>query len=166
MSSLLTREISFFFLVLFDPKMAALDTASVIGTWVAAFVAILALLGIVGHVLIWRASGTERHLAIAAIDDENNIFRSRSIHTGPGIWLLQRMRTSILNMAPASVEQSVSVSLDAIKEPISATNWVQYGILLQAYGARDRTGDGIEIRIKKAHLMVHKFWILFFGLVD
>lgn len=165
MSRLLTREFSSFFHLLFNSNMAALDIASVIGTWVAAFVAILALLGIVGPVLIWRASRTERHLAIAAIDDENNIFRSRGIHAGPGIWLLQRMRTPMLNMAPASVEKSVSLSLDAVKEPISTTNWVQFGILLQAYGARYRTGDGTEIRNKKAHLLVHKFWILFFGLI-
>ena len=145
--------------------MAALDIASVTGTWVAAFVAILALVGIIGPIIIWRASRTERHLAVAAIDDDNNIFRSRGIHAGPRIWLLQRMRTPILNIAPTSFEQSMSLSLDAVKEPISTTNWVQFGILLQAYGARYRTGDGIEIRNKKAHLLVHKFWILFFGLI-
>ena len=60
--------------------MAALDTASVIGTWVAAFVAILALVGIIGPILIWRASTTERHLAIAAINDDYNTFKSRGIH--------------------------------------------------------------------------------------
>ena len=89
--------------------MAALDIASVIGTWIAAFVAILALVGVIGPVLIWRASRTERNLAISAIDDDNT-FRSRGIHAGPAIWLLQRMRAPILNTAPASFEQSISLS--------------------------------------------------------
>ena len=137
--------------------MAALDIAGVIGTWVAATVAILALVGIIGPILIWRASRTKRHLAIAAINDDNNTFKSRGIHAGPGIWLLQHMRTPILNEAPPSFEQSMSLSLDAVKEPISTTNWVQFGILLQAYGVEYRTGDGIEIRNKKAHLLVHRF---------
>ena len=144
--------------------MAALDIASVIGTWVAAFVAILALVGIIGPVLIWRASRTERHLAIAAIDDDNNTFKSRGVHAGPRIWLFQRMRAPILNIAPASFEQSISLSLDAVKEPISSTNWVQFGILLQAYGVRYRTGDKIVIRNKKTYLPVHKLWLLFLGL--
>ena len=144
--------------------MAALDIASVIGTWVAAFVAIIALVGIIGPVLIWRASRTERHLAIAAIDDGNNKFKSRGIHAGPGIWLFQRMRAPILNIAPASFEESISLDLDVVKEPISTTNWVQFGILLQAYGLKYRTGDRIEVRNRKTHLPVHKFWILFFGL--
>ena len=144
--------------------MAALDIASVIGTWVAAFVAILALVGIIGPILIWRASRTERHLAIAAVDDDNHTFISRGVHAGPGIWLLQRMRAPLLDIAPASFEQSVSLSLDAVKEPISSTNWVQFGILLQAYGVDYRTGDRIEIWRKKTHLPVHKFWILFLGL--
>ena len=144
--------------------MAALDIASVIGTWVAALVAILALVGIIGPVLIWRASRTERHLAISAIDDDDNTFRSRGIHAGPGIWLLQRMRAPILNITPASFEESISLNFDVVKEPISTTNWVQFGILLQAYGVRYGTGDRIEIRNRKTHLPVHKFWILFLGL--
>ena len=144
--------------------MAALDIASVIGTWVAAFVAILALIGIIGPILIWRASRTERHLAIAAVDDDNHTFISRGVHAGPRIWLLQRMRAPLLDKAPASFEQSISLSLDAVKEPISSTNWVQFGILLQAYGVDYRTGDRIEIRNRKTHLPVHKFWILFLGL--
>jgi hypothetical protein len=40
------------------------DIASVVGTWVAAGVAIIALLGVVGPLLIWRASRTERNRAI------------------------------------------------------------------------------------------------------
>ena len=144
--------------------MAALDIASVIGTWVAAFVAILALVGIIGPVLIWRAPRTERHLAIPAIDDDNNTFRSRGIHAGPGIWLFQRMRAPILNIAPSSFEEIISLSLDVVKEPISTTNWVQFGMLLQAYGVRYGTGDRIEIRSRKTHLSVHKSWILFLGL--
>ena len=144
--------------------MAALDIAGVIGTWVAAFVAILALVGIIGPILIWRASRTERHLAIAAVDDDNHTFISRGVHAGPGIWLLQRMRAPLLDIAPASFEQSISLSLDAVKEPISSTNWVQFGILLQAYGVEYRTGDRIVIWNRKTFLPVHKFWILFLGL--
>ena len=164
MSSLLNPNLSLSNHISIYPHMAALDIASVIGTWVAAFVAILALVGIIGPVLIWRASRTERHLAISAIDDDDNTFRSRGIHAGPRIWLFQRMRAPILNIAPASFEQSIPLSLDAVKEPISSTNWVQFGILLQAYGVRYRTGDKIQIRNNKTHLPVHRLWLLFLGL--
>jgi pilus assembly protein TadC len=65
--------------------MGATDIASVVGTWVAAFVAIIALVGIVGPFLILRASRTERNKAIAAIDDENHQF------IGKGVWLLPKV---------------------------------------------------------------------------
>ena len=164
MSSLLNPNLSLSNHISIYPHMAALDIASVIGTWVAAFVAILALVGIIGPVLIWRASRTERHLAISTIDDDDNIFRSRGIHAGPGIWLFQRIRAPILNIAPASFEEIILLSLDVVKEPISTTNWVQFGMLLQAYGVRYGTGDRIEVRNRKTHLPVHKSWILFLGL--
>ena len=164
MSSLLNPNLSLSNHISINPHMAALDIASVIGTWVAAFVAILALVGIIGPVLIWRASRTEQHLAISTIDDDDNIFRSRGIHAGPRIWLFQRLRAPMLNIAPASFEETISLSLDIVKEPISTTKWVQFGMLLQAYGVRYGTGDTIGIRNKKTHLPVHKSWILFWGL--
>ena len=150
----LTRAFSSFIHISINTHMAALDIASVIGTWVAAFVAVLALVGIIGPILIWRASRTERHLAIAAIEDDNNTFKSRGIHAGPGIWLLQRIRAPMLDSPLASFEELVSLSLGMVKEPISSTSWIQFGYLLQAYGEKYRTGGRLEIWNRKAYLPV------------
>jgi hypothetical protein len=45
------------------------EIGSLVGTWVAAGVAIIALLGIVGPMLVWRASRSERNKAIDLLSD-------------------------------------------------------------------------------------------------
>lgn len=72
--------------------MSGLDVAGVIGTWFAAVVAIIALVGIVAPVLIWRASRTERHKAIAAIGTDSNGFVSKGLPLWSGIRMFQRVR--------------------------------------------------------------------------
>lgn len=48
-----------------------LDIAGVVGTWVAAGLAVIALFGVVGPILVLRASRTERHKAIIGIGPRN-----------------------------------------------------------------------------------------------
>jgi uncharacterized Tic20 family protein len=54
--------------------MASTEVTSTIGTWIAAFLAVLALFGIIGPWLVWRTLRSERHVAISTIDDPKNQF--------------------------------------------------------------------------------------------
>jgi len=51
-----------------------LDLAGVIGTWVAVGFAVVALVGIVGPILVWRKTTSERYKAITAVRDVDNVF--------------------------------------------------------------------------------------------
>ncbi len=141
--------------------MGALDVAGVIGTWVAAFVAIVALVGIIGPILIWRASRTERHRALAAVSNDNNYdFISRGIHAGPDIWLLQRVKVPLLHTAPVTIDESFVLNVDAVKESTSPATWVSLGHLVRAYGVVYARGDNLRIYQARTFLPVHKLWLL------
>ena len=144
--------------------MAGYDVAGVVGTWIAAFFAVVALLGVIGPVLVWRASRTERHKALAAVGNDSHGFISRGIHAGPNIWLLQRVRAPILDSAPRSIDGSFVVDADVVNEASSPSTWVNFGILLKAYGVKSSTGDKLVIRNARALLPVHRFWLLAVGL--
>ncbi len=145
--------------------MGALDVAGVIGTWVAAFVAIVALVGIIGPILIWRASRTERHRALAAVSNDNNYdFISRGIHAGPDIWLLQRVKVPLLHTAPVTIDESFVLNVDAVKESTSPATWVSLGHLVRAYGVVYARGDNLRIYQARTFLPVHKLWLLAIGL--
>ncbi|KAG7008493.1 hypothetical protein G7Y79_00005g016340 [Physcia stellaris] len=113
--------------------MGSLDIAGVIGTWAAAFIAILALVGIIGPILIWRASRTERHKALAAAANDNE-FITKGIHAGPNIWLLQRVKASLLKTAPVLIDSTFVLNHTAFKEVTMETTWVSLGHLIKAYG--------------------------------
>ena len=144
--------------------MAGYDIAGVIGTWIAAFFAVVALLGVIGPVLVWRASRTERHKALAAVGDDSHGFISRGIHAGPNIWLLQRVRAPILNLAPRYIDGGFVIDADAVHEASSPSTWVNFGILMRAYGVNTSTGDNLVIRSVRTLLPVHRLWILAVGL--
>ena len=65
--------------------MASLDVASLVGIWVPAIVPLVAPIGIIDPVLVWRASRTQRRQALAKAGRNNNGFLSRGIRAGPGI---------------------------------------------------------------------------------
>ena len=69
-------------------------------TWIAAIVAVVALIRIAGPVLIGRASQTQRHQALATIVSDNNGFLSCDIHAGPGIYIRQQVRAPKLRHIP------------------------------------------------------------------
>lgn len=145
--------------------MAALDIAGVIGTWVAAFIAIVALVGIIGPILIWRASRTERHKALAAAANTDNEFITKGIHAGPNIWLLQRVKAPLLKTATVLIDSTFVLDPNAFKEVTVGTTWVSLGHLIKAYGVTYSRGDSLEILRDRAYLPVHKIWLLAIGLI-
>ena len=145
--------------------MGSLEIAGVVGTWVAAFFAIVALVGIIGPILIWRASRTERHKALAAVANTDNEFITKGIHAGPNIWLLQRVKAPLLKTAPVVIDRTFVLDPNAFKEVNVETTWVSLGHLIKAYGVKYSRGDNLEIQRDRAFLPVHRVWLLAIGLI-
>lgn len=79
------------------------EVAGVIGTWVAAFFAFVALGIFVGPFLIWRASQTERHQALDLFEKggaDNGGYVPKGIRVSPRIQLLRHVRVLLLKDAP------------------------------------------------------------------
>ena len=145
--------------------MPALEVASLIGTWVAAIVAVVALIGIAGPVLIWRASRTQRHQALAAIGSDNDGFLSRGIHAGPGIYLRQQVRAPQLRQTPVFKDETPALHGDAFRRSSSPSSWINFASIISAYGVQYARGDFLTIDGIITRLPVHRLWILYLGIV-
>ncbi len=134
--------------------MGSLDLAGVIGTWMAAGIAIIALAGIIGPILIWRASRTERHQALAGVRNSDCDFITKGLHVGPNIWLWQRIKAPLLDKAPTIIDQSFVLNVATTKFDLSQeqAGWVNLGHLLQGYGVVYPQGDNLYIQHTRAYL--------------
>jgi hypothetical protein len=86
------------------------DIASTIGTWATVAVALVALGGVAGPLLVWRASRTARNVAITALDAgtaENGGFISKGFRFSPGIRLLRRVNAPALSKTPRFTEWTI-----------------------------------------------------------
>ena len=145
--------------------MGSLDVAGVVGTWVAACLALVALVGVIGPILIWRASRTSRHQALATIGKDNSNFISKGFHAGPGIWLFQRVRAPLLDREPCGLDQVIDLNFKAQGTSFSPISWISLGQLLTAYGIQYARGDNLKVVNGKAFLPVHRAWLLLIGLL-
>jgi hypothetical protein len=147
--------------------MSSLEVAGVIGTWVAAFIAIVALVSIVGPVLIWLASRTDRQKALDSVGRDNNGFISNGYHLGPNIYLGRRIRVPRLKMVGVTrlFTENPRWNAGELKEFDTPATWVRLGALLRAYGVEFGTGDDLVFRNGKTYLPVHPSWILALGLI-
>lgn len=137
--------------------------AGTVGTWVAVFLALVALVAIVGPVTIWAAARTERNKALHDAGDTKQPFIGSGFHfVGFDVRLFRRIRAPILDRIP---EKPVLV-LDKARfiETKSRATWVQFASLLLAYGVTPERGDNLVIYHGKAILPVHRIWILIVGL--
>jgi hypothetical protein len=129
-------------LVVPDPctrTMTSLEIAGVVGTWVAASLAIIALVGIVGPILIWRASRTERQKAIVNIGPRNNGYISKGIPVWPGERLGKGIRAPRINQ-PRRFKEGEWKSFDLQRMATYGTqyqdspgSWVSFGAFLSGY---------------------------------
>ena len=145
--------------------MNTLSLAGVIGTWIGASVGIVALVGIVGPFLAWRAKRTERFKAIAAVAQNSNGFISAGIPIWPNIRVYRRVRVPLLRREPDFTTLKFGWDIQRIPEQTSSSSWVQLGTLLRAYNAVVPVGDELEIHSAETHLRVRRAWILLVGLL-
>lgn len=148
--------------------MDKISLAGTIGTWVAVFLAILALIGVVGPVLVWRASRTERQVALKTVDSglaENGGFMTNGVQLWPGIRLFRRIRAPILTADPTLGLTPINWNSDMRQVSKSSTSWVKFGLLIQSYRIPHETGDPLVIKNSHALLPVNKVWLLVVGLL-
>lgn len=111
-------------------RMSSLDVAGVIGTWVGAGIGIVALIGIIGPLLVWRATRTERFKAIAAVGEDSHGFISHGIPIWPNIRIFRRVRVPMLKREPDFSSKKFAWDLGELPEKGSASSWVELGALL------------------------------------
>jgi hypothetical protein len=170
--------------------MAEVDTVELtsnIGTWVAAAVAVVALVGVVGPYLALQASFSDRNRAMNAVQDDCGKYVTRGYRVTRGMRAFRRIR--VPNLAPSYIanepEATTLVPPAATRGvwTIRSTNyqsfntgWAKLAQLIEAYQARDLDADAdvdlhvprdgtLEIVNSRTALVVSKHWILLLGLL-
>lgn len=145
--------------------MGATDIAGVVGTWVAAGLAIIALVGIVGPILVWRASRTDRHKALDALEKTSTDFISKGYKAGPNIRLGRTIKAPILSNEPRQVIRDVVWNTASKRAAIESPSWVKLGLILKAYDLEYRCGDSLVIEDQTTLLPVNRTWVLLLGII-
>ena len=138
------------------------EWAGTIGTWVAVFLALFALIGIVGPFLILRAARTDRHQAIALVGIDNGGFITRGV-----FGFYKTIHAPILSQAPSFEDQIISLDVTKTRdlEVKTPANWVKFGLTLKTFNLKFSEGDSLLIMNKKTLLPVHRYWVISFGLL-
>jgi hypothetical protein len=144
--------------------MGEIDILSLVGTWVAAVVAIIVLVGIAGPILVYRASRTERHKAIAAIEDDAHEYIGRGVWFGPKIRLFKRLHVPKLDREITFKDGDFTLPSDKLSIPESRTSWIKLSALLKGYNFKLTVGDYLVVKDGKALLPIHRRWILGIGI--
>ncbi|PNP78987.1 hypothetical protein FNYG_07649 [Fusarium nygamai] len=172
-----------------DDGLDPVDLASNIGTWVAAGVAIIALVGVVGPYLALQASMSDKNRAMNAVQDQQQKYISRGWRLTRGLRVFRRIR--VPNLAPGYITNEPDTA--PLIPPLSAalgrwgfktrdylpwnTGWAKISELIESYEVRDgisnrqvdldvpKTGGTLEVVNSRTALVVNKHWILILGLL-
>src|SRR6186713_2381050 len=109
------------------------DVVATVGTWVAAGVAIIALIGVAGPILVWRASRTERHRALDALSERGAKsfgYVSKGLRVTPSIRLFRRIKAPEIRQIPSFSVKRLTRKQDMPVIPDGTAGWVQFGVLL------------------------------------
>ena len=147
--------------------MDKIGLAGTIGTWVAVFLALLALIAVVGPVLVWLASRSERSKALDIAGGAVQPFISKGFRFfGTNVRIFRRVRAPILTKEPdATLIAPVRWDPVRYNESKARATWVQLAQLLRGYGVQFSLGDDLMIQHGKAILPMHRIWILVIGLL-
>ncbi|KAF2115757.1 hypothetical protein BDV96DRAFT_659036 [Lophiotrema nucula] len=144
------------------------DVGSLVGTWVAAGVAIIALLGVVGPILVWRASRTDRNKAIDLLSDEgadSGGFVTQGIRVTSKIRLFRRFEAPELRASPSLRTPTLLLDDQVPTVSTNSASWVQFGRLLQAYHINFAKTGLLVIQDGQTWLPIHRSWILIVGIM-
>ncbi|KAF4421747.1 hypothetical protein FACUT_10899 [Fusarium acutatum] len=172
-----------------DDGVDPVDLTSNIGTWVAAGVAIIALVGVVGPYLALQASMSDKNRAMNAVQDQQQKYISRGWRLTRGLRVFRGIR--VPNLAPGYITNEPDTA--PLIPPLSAalgrwgfktrdylpwnTGWAKMSELIESYEVRDgisnrqvdlgvpKTGGTLEVVNSRTALVVNKHWILILGLL-
>jgi hypothetical protein len=150
--------------------MGSLDVMGVVGTWVAVGLALFALLGVVGPLLVWRASKSARNRALAKLDEKPSTsfgFVTPGVRFGPGTRLFRRVRTPILteSKSPKLLSNWKSEYTNAALPSLESAGWVQLGAVLRNYELKFPTKDALVLKEETMQLPISIVWLFIFGLI-
>lgn len=144
--------------------------AGVIGTWVAVFLALVALLGLLPAYLLYKRSRSENAAAIAAIDDPRNTCVS-GINIC-GVVLAQKFKIPDLRRAPplSALENATldNIPSERLLGPTkSGTAWIEFAQLITTVFPGFELGGKSLLSFEhgEARLPVHKTWLLALGIL-
>ena len=136
----------------------SLDLAGVLGTWIAVFFAIVALVGIVGPLILWREATSERYQAITAIKDVDNVFVSKGFPISPNVRLFRTVRVPKLEESKIAKKPREVWTLNRIGNTRFHCGWAKLCQLIKAYNVTGDVGNG------KTPLLAH-LWDLVLGVL-
>lgn len=158
--------------------------AGVVRTWVAAGIAIVALIGIVGPFLVLQQTRSERFQALAAINSSKYV--SSGFTPRKGYSFFRKGIVPILDEPPRPDPRARSAffaisdtkSSESEKSPrglqkehggvtqptSSSTGWVNFASTLEMYQPDLPKAGKLVIYGRQAWLPIHRFWLLAFGL--
>jgi hypothetical protein len=147
-----------------DTRTPQTDLAGVIGTWIAVFLASVALLGIIGPVILLREIRSKYNRALNAVDDRQHRYISRGVRISKRSRIFRQINAPALSNPP-ELSREVLFRNDDAMEPASNTGWIMFALTLKAYNIRFPTGDELILENDQIWLPVHRLWILGFGLL-
>lgn len=166
-----------------------IELTSNIGTWVAAGLAIIALVGIVGPLLAIQASMSDKNRAMNAIQDQRQKYVSRGFRLSRGLRIFRSIRVPNLSPGYIANEPDTAPLIPPLRAALARwalkprdylpwnTGWAKLSELIEAYEVRDGTsnapvelgvpkvGGTLEIVNSRTALVVNKHWILLLGLL-
>lgn len=148
--------------------MSSLDVMGVVGTWVAVGLAVFALVGVVGPLLVWRASNSARNQALAKLDEglsRSHAFVTPGVRLGRATYLFRRVRAPLLTEPPILPPKWIPEYTDTALPPQESAGWVQLGAVLQNYKLKYRTGDALILKDETMRLPISVVWLFLFGLI-
>jgi hypothetical protein len=153
-----------------------IDLLGLVGTWLAAILALVALAGIIPAYILYRESQTGHYEALSLIDDPLHKYISKGYTLLPGKQFLRSVKIPNLTVPPRlTAEDTPSQQLRIQREcevldregSPSLTAWVNFANVLRAYGICHIPLTGkIKISGRESLLPVHRGWILLLGLAD
>ncbi|KAF3022478.1 hypothetical protein E8E14_010448 [Neopestalotiopsis sp. 37M] len=141
-----------------------MDLAGVIGTWVAAFLAIVALVGVLPVVLLYRQSKTKKAQALALLDDPSGIYVTNTLRLGS---LHYRKIGKVPNLVSPPNTETLEYDPQWKRQlqNESTSGWINFSYVINAvFPNRDQSTDGDDTNLVfqdgEAFLLVHRAWIL------
>lgn len=146
-----------------------LDLAGVIGTWVAAFLAIVALVGVLPVFLLYRRSKTEKAKALALLDDPSGNYVINKFKLA-NLRYLKVGRLTNLASPPNMETLEYEPQWRSQVQNESTGGWINFSYIINAaFPNRDSTATGDEKNLHfedgETFLLVHRAWILVLAVV-